>query len=102
VCVRNAQTVIYIHNIGIFVNISTCFFMKIVAINIFTVNNFHLLITISLAKYVILRKQVFNQIFGVTLMQSMLNIYKRKDEKNLGIVNNTKLYTKLASRSVKI
>jgi hypothetical protein len=35
-------------------------------------------------------------------MQSMLNIYKRKDEKNLGIVNNTKLYTKLASRSVKI
>jgi hypothetical protein len=66
--------------------------MKIVAINIFKVNNFQLLITISLAKYVILRKQVFNQIFGVTLMQSMLNIYKRKDQKDLGIVYNTKLY----------
>ena len=51
-----------IHNIGIFVNKAHAyFFFKIIAINIFKVNNFHLLIEISLAKYVILRKQVFNQ-----------------------------------------
>ena len=53
-----------VHNIGIFVNKAHAyFFFKIIAINIFKVNNFHLLIEISLAKYVILRKQVFNQIF---------------------------------------
>ena len=53
-----------VHNIGIFVNKAHAyFFFKIVAINIFKVNYFHLLIEISLAQYVILRKQVFNQIF---------------------------------------
>ena len=53
-----------VYNIGIFVNKAHAyFFFKIIAINIFKVNNFHLLIEISLAKYVILRKQVFNQIF---------------------------------------
>jgi hypothetical protein len=52
-----------VHNIGIFVNKAHAYFFKIIAINIFKVNNFHLLIEISLAKYVILRKQVFNQIF---------------------------------------
>jgi hypothetical protein len=40
---------------------STCFFFQIVAINIFKVKNFHLLIEISPAKYVILRKQMFNK-----------------------------------------
>jgi hypothetical protein len=85
-----------VHNIGIFVNISTCFYMKIhvVVINIFMVNNFHLLMEISLASYVIMIKHVFNQIFWVTLMESMLNIYKRKDQNDLGMVNNTKLYLK--------
>jgi hypothetical protein len=47
--------------------------VHVVVINIFMVNNFHLLIEISLANYVILWKQVFNQIFGMTLMESMLN-----------------------------
>ena len=65
------------------------FFFKIIAINIFKVNNFHLLIEISLAKYVILRKQVFNQIFWETIMESMLNIHKRMDQNDLGMVNNT-------------
>ena len=27
-------------------------------------------------------------------MESMLNIYKRKDQNDLGMVNNTKLYLK--------
>ena len=49
-----------VHNIGIFVNKAHAFF-KIVAINIFKVKNVHLLIEISLAKYVILRKQMFNK-----------------------------------------
>jgi hypothetical protein len=48
-----------------------------------------LLTEISLAKYVILRKQVFNQIVWETLMESMLNIYKRMDQNDLGMVNNT-------------
>ena len=79
-----------VHNIGIFVNKAHAyFFFKIIAINIFKVNNFHLLIEISLAKYVILRKQVFNQIFWERLMESMLNIYKRMDQNDLGMVNNT-------------
>jgi hypothetical protein len=68
--------------------------IHVVVINIFMVNNFHLLMEISLANYVIMIKQVFNQIFGVTLMESMLNIYKRKDQNDLGMVNNTKLYLK--------
>ena len=53
-----------VHNIGIFVNKAHAFFFfKIVAVNIFKVNTFHLLMEISLAKYVIMRKEVFNQIF---------------------------------------
>ena len=64
-------------------------FFKIVAINIFKVKNFHLLIEISLAKYVILRKQMFNKKNWETLMESMLNIYKRIDQNDLGMVNNT-------------
>jgi len=30
----------------------------------------------------------------VTLIESMLNIYKRMDQNDLGMVNNTKLYFK--------
>ena len=30
----------------------------------------------------------------MTLIESMLNIYKRMDENNIGMVNNTKLYLK--------
>jgi hypothetical protein len=78
-----------VHNIGIFVNKAHAFFFKIVAVNIFKVNNFHLLMEISLAKYVIMRKEVFNQIFWETLMESMWNIYKRMDQNDLGMVNNT-------------
>ena len=37
--------------------------MKIVAINLLKVNNFHLLIEISLAKKSSLEKRVFNQMF---------------------------------------
>jgi uncharacterized protein YhbP (UPF0306 family) len=41
-----------------------------------------------------LAKKVFNQIFWVILMKSVFNIYKRKDQNDIGMVNNTKLYLK--------
>jgi hypothetical protein len=58
------------------VNKTRAFLMKIVAIDLLKVNNFHLLIEISLAKKFSLEKRVFNQIFWGTLMKSVFNIHK--------------------------